>query len=219
MSKVIMKRISLRVFLALFTFLIGMSLTAFWVFLYSPESQLDSQQSAVFDRTIEQTVTSQLNEDKQNNGEIEIKYAWSLLGIDSLDGYFVVKNNSGETIHYLRYVDFVNPVVNPENHHSWIKQNGRIKALKINSKDLTDGLVKEQDIKPNESVTFSLPVPQNEKSFEAGFGFRIGNEQKEKIVWTKVKKQLKSFGIGCNEEITKLGDALLEATCIKVEPN
>ena len=182
-----MKHISLRLFLTLVTFLVGISLTALWMSIRSCESNSDSQ-SAILESTVEETGISGPEKTNKNNGEIEIKYAWSLLGRDSLTGIFVVKNNSGETIYYSG-----NPnAVNQENQRSCVKQDGKLKAIKIGSEDL----IEEQELKPNESINFNLEVPQNKKSFEAGFGFKIGSEKKEKIVWVKVKNQLKSYGVG-----------------------
>lgn len=205
-----MKLILLRSFTTLITLFIGISATAFWLFINPSESDLTSR-NVVFDSTIEQDRVPQINKLKQNNGEIEIKYAWSLLGLDSLEGFFVVKNNTGKTIYYPGYPN----AINQENQRSWIKQKGKIKATIIGSKDL----IKEQELKSGESITFSLLVPQNYKPFEAGFGFRIDGEQNEKIIWVKVKKQLKSFGGGCSKEIEKLGNPLAEVDCIEVEPD
>ena len=79
-------------------------------------------------------------------------------------------------------------------------------------------MAKEQELKPNESTIFFMPVPQNDKPFEAGFIFQVSNERKEKIIWVKVEKQLKSSGLACNEEIKKAGGVLAK-TCISVMPN
>lgn len=205
-----MKRISLRLFLALITFLIGISVTAFWMFSYSSKSDLDSQ--PVIEHSVVENLTTQTGSPKFDNGEIEVKYAWSLLGRDSLDGMFVVKNNSGETIYYSGYPN----AYNQENQNSWVKQNGKLNAIKIGSPEL----MTEQELKPNESITFSIPVPQNKKSFEAGFEFRVGSQRTEKIVWVKIKKQLKSYGTICStEEITQLIDDVAKANCIRVEPD
>lgn len=205
-----MKRISLRLFLTLLTFLIGVSVTAFWMFLYHSKSDLDFQ--PIVEHSTVETIPTHSDSQKTDNGEIEVKYAWSLLGVDSLDGSFVVENNSGETIYYSGYPNATNQV----NQHSWIKQNGKIKAIKIASPEL----MTEQELKANESITFSIATPQNKKSFEAGFEFRVGSQRKEKIVWVKVKKQLKTYGEYCSaEEFEQLLDDPSKADCVRAEPD
>ena len=120
-----MKRISLRLFLALLTFLIGISLTAFWMFIYYPKSILPSQIVVVSDNTNEQAKIFELNKPKFNDNDIEIEYGWSLMGIDALDGFFYVKNNSSETIQYLGYEKW-------DNRRCWIRQNGKVEEIVSN---------------------------------------------------------------------------------------
>lgn len=203
-----MKRISLRLFLTLLTFLIGVSVTAFWMFLYHPKSDFDSQ-SVIEHLTIE-TLTTQLDLPKPDNGEIEVKYAWSLIGVESLDGSFYVTNNTGETVRYSAN-NF------GQNNPFWIKQNGKTQRVNLPYLVGIDA-AKVQELKPNESTIFLIPVPQNDKPFEAGFNFLVGNERKEKIIWVKVEKQLKSSGLVCTEEIMK-AEGVLSKTCITVMPN
>ena len=201
-----MKRISLRLSLALLTFFIGISLTTFWMFVYYPKPNLPSP-SVITESANEQVKTFEITKSMFDASNIEIEYGWSLMGIDALDGWFYVKNNSGGTIHYLGYGE-------GDNRRSWIKQNGKVKATNTPN---GEG-VKEQELKPNEETIFTIPVPQNEKPFEAGFSFQIGNEREEKTIWVKVKKQLKSYGISCGSKIVT-PESVLAKTCITVIPN
>jgi hypothetical protein len=118
------------------------------------------------------------------NDEIEIKYSWSLKGKDSLDGIFLVSNNSGETIYY-------SGNAKSDNRNCRVKQNGKFEAVNFPNA----GGIKEQFLKPNELTAFTIPVPQNGKPFEAGFTFQIGDRREEKTIRVKVEKQLESPGI------------------------
>lgn len=201
-----MKRISLRLSLALLTFFIGISLTAIWIVTYYPSPKLPPPD--VFSESAnEQVKTIKVNKTIFDAKSIDIEYGWSLMGMDALDGWFYVKNNSEESIHYLGYEE-------GDNRRSWIKQNGKVKATNTPN---GDG-IKEQELKPNEEIIFSIPVPQNERPFEAGFSFQIGNEREEKTVWVKVIKQLKSYGISCGSKIVT-PESILAKTCITVIPN
>lgn len=198
-----MKQVSLRLTLALSTFLVGISLIAFWAFEYSSKVVIASPILAASCSTPELYQINQFNKPKINENDIDVEYAWSLMGVESLDGHFYVTNNTGETIRYsANNFGQSNPF--------WIKQNGKTKRVNQSYLVGTDA-AKEQELKPNESTTFLIPVPQNDKPFEAGFNFRIGT--KEKIVWVKVEKQLKSYGLACNKEIMKAG-SILAKTCI-----
>lgn len=174
------------------------------MFMYNPKLIYDSPEVVISDGTNEQAKTFQANKPKFNNDDIEIQYGWSLMGMDALDGWFYVKNNSGETIYYLGYEE-------GDNRRCWIKQNNKVKATNLPN---GDG-VKEQELKPNEETIFSIPVPQNEKPFEAGFTFQTGDERNEKTIWVKVKKQLKSYGISCGSKIVT-PESILAKTCITV---
>ena len=202
-----MKSISLRLFLALITFAVGISFTAFWMFMYNPESNQEFSNIVVSDSTNKQVETFQLHKPIFDIEDIEIEYAWSLMGMDALDGQFYVKNNSEETIHFLGYGE-------SDNRRCWIKQNGKIKATNLPN---GDG-IKEQELKPNEETIFSIPVPQNEKPFEAGFTFQVGDEREEKTICVNVKKQLKLYGLSCGSKIVK-PDSILAKTCISPIPN
>lgn len=207
-----MKYISLRLTFALSTFFIDILLTAFWAFVYYPKAVIPPPIVVVSDNTIKHQEINQLEKPEINENGIDIEYSWSLMGVESLDGDFYVKNNTGETIKYLAN-DF------GQNSPFWIKQNGIVKEVR-QSYDVSDAVdvVKEQELKPNESTIFSIPVPQNEKPFEAGFSFQIGSERREKIIWVKIEKQLKSHGLSCNEKIMKAG-GVLSKTCITEMPN
>jgi hypothetical protein len=198
-----MKRVSLRMTLTLSTFLVSISLTAFWAFEYPSKVVIASPILAASNSTIEYHQINQLNKPETNENDIDVEYAWSLMGVDSLDGHFYVTNNTDETIRYLaNNFGQSNPF--------WIKQNGKTK--RVNQPHLVGiDAAKEQELKPNESTIFLIPVPQNDKPFEAGFNFLVGT--KEKIVWVKVEKQLKSYGLACNKEIMKAGGVLAK-TCI-----
>lgn len=141
----------------------------------------------------------------ENN--IKVEYAWSLAGVESLDATFYVTNNTDKTIRYLAN-DFgqASPF--------WIRQSGKIKKIQPS---YIDG-IKEQEIKSFESAAILIPVPQNEKPFEAGFRFLIGDERKERIIPVKVEKQLKSDGLACTKEIMEAG-GILSKTCITTMPN
>ena len=208
--KIIMKQVSLRLTLALSTFFIGISLTLFWAFEYPSKVVITSPILVASDSTIEHHQINQLNKSKINENDIDIEYGWSLIGVDSLDGLFYVTNNTGETIKYLaNNFGQSNPF--------WIKQNGKTK--RINQPHLVGvDAAKEQELKPNESTSFLIPAPQNDKSFEAGFSFQIGNEREEKTIWVKLKKQLKSYGISCGSKIVT-PESILAKTCITVIPN
>lgn len=197
-----MKRISIQLFLALFTFFTGVFLTAFWIFVLYP-SDLHLHDIVVSDSASEQNKILKLNNLESTENKIEIKYGWSLMGKDSLDGIFAVKNNSEETIYFVGYEKY-------DNRSCWIKQSGKVRATNIPN---GDG-IKEQELKPNESTAFSIPTPQSEKPFEAGFDFRIGSKKEQKTVWVKVEKQLKSYGISCKSKVVTPNSVLAE-TCIE----
>jgi len=170
-----MKRISLKLFLALLTFLIGSSLTAFWIFIKYPIENVvveDTEQSQIF----------HVPESKDCSGRVEIVYESSLMGVNSLDGIFRITNNSCETVYY-----FGNHQTNNQN--SWIKQNGKVKYIEIER----DTEIKERELKPNETTWFWIPTPQNSKPFEAGFTLRIGVDRKEERYLVTVKKQLEHY--------------------------
>ncbi len=142
--------------------------------------------------------------------DVDIEYAWSLIGVESLNGLFYVTNNTGKTVRYsANRFSQINPF--------WIRQNGKSKKVSLSYLVGVDA-AKEQELKPNESTSFSIPVPQNEKPFEAGFIFQIGDERKEKIIWVKIEKQLKSSGLACTEEIIKARN-VLSKTCITKMPS
>ena len=141
--------------------------------------------------------------------DVDIEYAWSLIGVESLDGLFYVTNNTDETVRYsANNFSQINPF--------WIKQNGKSKKVALPYLVGVDA-AKEQELKPNESTSFSIPVPQSEKPFKAGFIIQIGDERKEKIIWVNIEKQLKSSGLSCTEEIKKAG-GVLSKTCITRMP-
>ena len=174
-----MKQYFLSPFTAILTFLLGIAVT-FSIILLTPPPNLESPK-------IEKLEYSTLEiEDpfcELEKGEIEIKYDWSLMGKDSLDGIFEVTNNTSRTIYYRGY---------EENDHQavWIKQNGKLESVRKFSCWFG---VKLQELKSAESRAFYIPVPQNNKPFEAGFDFLIGNKQEKKTVWVKVSKQRKSY--------------------------
>lgn len=197
-----MKHISLQLPSALLTFFIGISFTTFWVFAFYSKAVKPSPVLVAYNSIIEPH--------ENNKNDIDIEYAWSLMGVESLDGHFYVTNNTGETIRYLaNNFGQSNPF--------WIKQNGRTKRVSLPYLVGIDA-AKEQELKPNESTIFLISVPQNDKPFEVGFNFLVGIARKEKIVWVKIEKQLKSPGLVCKKEIMKAGGVLAK-TCITVLPN
>lgn len=156
---------------------------------------------------IKTPITIELHEINKN--DIDIEYAWSLIGVKSLDGSFYITNNTSETVRYLaNNFGQSNPF--------WIRQNGETKRVNLPYLVGIDA-AKEQELKPKESTVLLIPVPQNDKPFEAGFNFLVGNERKEKTIWVKVEKQLKSNGLACNEKIMKAGGVLAK-TCISGLP-
>ena len=197
-----MKHILIRLPSALLAFIICFSLITFWVFVSYSKSVMPSPILVANNSTIEPH--------ENNENDIDIEYAWSLMGVESLDGHFYVTNNTVETIKYLaNNFGQSNPF--------WIKQNGKTERVDLPYLVGIDA-AKERELKPNESTIFLIPVPQNDKPFEAGFNFLVGTERKEKIIWVKVEKQLKSPGLACNKEIMKTGDVLAK-TCISLLPN
>lgn len=110
--------------------------------------------------------------------KIEIKYEESLTGVGSFDGIFSVTNNTNETVYY--FGDHKN-----HNQDSLINQSGEVKFTE-NHKG-----AEEYELKSNESTYFWIPLPQNEKSFEAVFFLRTGDKRKEEIIVVEVQKQKK----------------------------
>jgi hypothetical protein len=197
-----MKNILIRQPSALLGLLICILITTLWVFVSFSKAVISSS-NLVEDN-------SKIESHKNNKNDIDIEYAWSLMGVESLDGHFYVTNNTNETIRYLA-TNF------GQSNPFWIKQNNKTKRVDLPHLVGIDA-AEEKELKPNESTIFSIPVPQNDEPFEAGFDFQFGTDRKEKVVWIKVEKQLKSYGLACNEEIIKVGGVLAK-TCISTLPN
>jgi hypothetical protein len=47
----------------------------------------------------------------------------------------------------------------------------------------------QQELKPNETTTFEIPVPKNSMPFEAGFDFYFSANDESKTTWVDVYKQ------------------------------
>jgi hypothetical protein len=172
-----MKRFLLRLSIALFTFFIGISLTSVFLFFARiPNIEV-----------IDELVRT--NSHHVDRG-IEIEYKWTLMYKPERNGFFIVTNNTTESIYYLAY---------ERNQHfdNWIKQNGKSQAA-------TDFVcrmgMKEQEIKPNGSAFFEITVPSNNKPFEAGFDFFIGDSQQPKTLWVKVNQQSKYLAVHQNSK-------------------
>ena len=181
-----MKRFYLSSLTAVLTFLLGVAIT-FSIILLTPLPNTDSPKIEKLEYS-----HSEIDEpfcELEQDG-IEIQYFWSLMGKDSLTGFFGVTNNSTETIYFPGY---------EKNSHVrvWIKQNKKLEpAIKLSC---GNGL-KRQELRPGEFATFTIPVPDNNKPFEVGFDFLIGEHpewskdgRELKTIWVKVNRQWKSF--------------------------
>lgn len=164
-----MKRYFLSLFVAILTFLLGVSVVGIFI-LFAPIPEVED---------IESKCSWYYQMSEQENNVIKVVYLkthryknWSMV-------FFEIKNNSSETIYYRGFKK-------DSNLSAWIKQNNKVEKWKfeIQPKD-----IKRQELELGESAIFQINIPHNNEPFEAGFGFKIGKQRKEKILWTEVKNQ------------------------------
>ncbi|MBX7173109.1 MAG: hypothetical protein K1X72_19220 [Pyrinomonadaceae bacterium] len=158
-----MKNLFVRLSVAFCAFLVGIlinSITPFFTQL--PQIEVASDSIEIYCPT---------------NNKIEIEYKYTLIGKENKTAVFEVTNYSKESVYYYGFG-------RNSNLHSWINQNG--KEIFETSYPCWMG-TEEQELKPNESAIFEMPVPHNRKPFEAGFDFKRKNEE-WKTFWVKVEK-------------------------------
>lgn len=110
---------------------------------------------------------------------VQIEYKWTLQDKYGNSGIFVVTNGTDKSIYYSGY---------EKNSHvvNWTRQNGIVEyATEL---PCFNG-VERQELKPEETAIFEIPLPKNRQPFEAGFLFTIDNEHQS--FWVKVDKQSK----------------------------
>lgn len=108
--------------------------------------------------------------------QVDIEYKYTVQGKDFNNGVFLVTNLTDNPVYYVGY---------EKNHHAdnWIKQNGKTTTSLICHMEMS-----EHELKPFESATFEIPVPKNEKPFEAGFDFYGGGDKPE-TTWVEIGRQ------------------------------
>lgn len=157
----------IRISIGLATFLVGTSLNfAFISFHQIPEvgavlAELDS--SEIYKLSL----------------DIEIQYSYTLTSKEVTTGVFVVTNKSNQSIFYYGY-DGNSHVEN------WILQNGKIE--RATNLSCYNG-VEEQELMPNDSAIFEIPIPKNTNQFVAGFSFLKNKSGDSQLVWVKVSEQ------------------------------
>lgn len=160
-----MRNLFIRLSIGLATFLIGICLNfTFLSFNEIPEIEVISNEIDSFE-------PYGLSVDK-----IDIQYSYTLSSKKYTTGIFVVTNKSNEPIHYYGY---------DRNSHveNWILQNGKVeRATKLTC---YNG-VEEQELKPNDSAIFEIPIPSNRNQFVVGFSFLKNKSGDSEMVWVKV---------------------------------
>lgn len=160
-----MKNFFIRLSIGLATFLIGISLNFAYVSLNQiPEIEVISNETDSFG-------SYGLSVDK-----IDIQYSYTLSSKKYTTGIFVITNKSDEPIHYSGY---------DRNSHveNWILQNGKVERA---TKLTCHNGVEEQELKPNDSAIFEIPIPSNGNQFVAGFSFLKNKSGDSELVWVKV---------------------------------
>lgn len=162
-----MRHFRSRFSIALFTFLLGLAITSvFFSFTQMPDVKV---------------ISDDFNPDSEeiyilSVGEIGIQYYYTLSSKELTTGVFVVTNKTSESVYYSGY---------DKNSHidNWINQNGKVSMA--TELPCYNG-VKVQELKPDETAIFEIPVPGNRKPFEAGFVFAKSKNGENQTVWIKV---------------------------------
>lgn len=165
-----MKHFCIRFSIALLTFFVGLAFTS--VIMSSTQIPEVKVISDDFDSDL--TEIYQLSDNK-----VEVEYNYTLISKEFSNGVFVVTNKSKESIYYSGY---------DKNSHvdNWVNQNGKVTmATKL---PCYNG-VEEQELKPNDSAIFEIPIPRNRKPFDAGFVFMKTKNGDTQTVWVKVSEQ------------------------------
>ena len=172
-----MKTFFTRLSIAFFTFLAGITFTSVFVFFTQlPEIKevSDNFNSVSID-------TCKFSDNKiqiQYNGT-SIENFISFIEDHKINGVFVVTNKSNKSIYYGGFDK-------NSNVNTWINQYDNTEsAMPI---FCAFGL-KLQELKPNETAKFEIPIPNNGRPFEAGFDFKKSKKGYWETVWVKPNEE------------------------------
>lgn len=188
-----MRNFLIRLLVAVFTFLIGITVTSAFVFFTTlPEIKLYEDEvicNLVFTEnkeTISDKQSNSQNSKQFSNNKIHIKYVGipiknfiTSMNEIQITAEFEVTNKSNKSIYYTGYDK-------NSNTNSWIKEDGKQQtAMPI---FCIYGL-RQQRLKPNETVKFKVPIWSSGQPFEIGFDFKKDKNSDWETVWVSVKSR------------------------------